>query len=115
MKGPYTPQLDAELVHELYVKAKAQQVPMTVLTRDLLREALELPPPIQPPRVRRRRRRRARKTGPSTRQVAAVIAQVMIASGELDRLINAFGDLVQVCCRLAEGRKSNRKKILSVR
>jgi hypothetical protein len=68
MKTVYTPQLDSDLVHQLYVKAKAQQVPMTVLTRNLLRGALELPQKSERPRVVRRRRR-SRKAGPSARQV----------------------------------------------
>ena len=36
----YTPQLSPELVSRLYHKAKAERVPMTVLTNRLLEEAL---------------------------------------------------------------------------
>ena len=36
----YSPQLSRELVLRLYQKAKAQRVPMTVLTNRLLEEAL---------------------------------------------------------------------------
>jgi hypothetical protein len=114
MKTVYTPQLDPDLVHQLYVKAKAQEIPMTVLTRHLLREALELPQPSGPPRAARRRRR-SRKPGPSARQVAEVIEQVTEAARQLDGLINAFGTLVQVCCRLADDTKAACKKSLSVR
>jgi hypothetical protein len=36
----YSPQLSRELVHELYEQAKAQRIPMTVLTNRLLEKAL---------------------------------------------------------------------------
>lgn len=101
MKTVYSPQLDPDLVHQLYLKAKAQQVPMTVLTRHLLREALELPRASEPPRVRRRQRR-PRKAHPSARQVDGVIEEALKASKQFDDLINAFGSLVEACCRLRD-------------
>jgi len=113
MKTVYSPQLDRELVHQLYLKAKAQQVPMTVLTRDLLREALELPRPGEPPRVRRRQRR-PRKAHPSARQVDAVLEEAIKASHLLDELTNAFALLLQACCGLRENKPLGRKKVLSL-
>jgi hypothetical protein len=44
-----------------------------------------------------------------------VIEQAMNATRQLDGLINAFGTLVQVCCRLAEDKKAARKKRLARR
>ena len=66
---------------------------MIVLTRPLLRNALELPQSTEPPRARARRRRSG-QTSLSKRQVAEVIAHAADASRQLDEFINAFGALV---------------------
>lgn len=42
MKKHYSPQLDRELIRELYFEAKARGVPMTSLANRLIRDGLEL-------------------------------------------------------------------------
>ena len=110
MKTLYTPQLnDPDLVHQLYVKAKAQDVPMTVLTRHLLRDALALPQPPGPTRARARRRRSG-KFSLTKRQLAEVTEQVVGASHQLNQFINAFGLLVSIWCRLAKDHNARRQR-----
>ena len=44
----YTPQLSREIVSQLYFKAKAERVPMTVLANRIMENALGKPEPIAP-------------------------------------------------------------------
>ena len=54
----YTPQLSREIISRLYVRAKAERLPMTVLANRIMENALGKPETIAPTAAEKPKRRK---------------------------------------------------------